>query len=382
MAISPSTTAPGLTVPVALLAADPARVPPEPGVYVFRSAGGEAVYVGSTRNLRVRLTSYFQPARQRRRKEHSIARASAEVEIRPRPSEFHALLEEISLIQALAPPWNRRGKAPERYVYLWAETADPFPRLAVAEEAPLAGRCFGPFAIRGDLQRAVDAVCDAFGLRTCAGMLRPDPRSTACWRASVRLCTAPCLGKVSPGEYGRRLAAALHALADGGARSLAALERRRDELAGSECFESAARAQRRIAALRRLRAALRPLRLADDNDRAIVVQPGSRRDAAAVWGIAGGRVVEAIEGRPGELRAAFDALWDRCQTAPRRPFEKAEADAARAMHRWLHDPQNRNWVIPLRGSGREATRRQVIALAERACAPPAQLRLLEANPQR
>jgi len=324
--------------------------------------------VGSSGNLHARLASYFQPARRRRRKERSIVRASAQLEVRTRPSAFHALLEEIALIQALAPPWNRRAKAPERYSYLWVETQEDFPRLCLVAEPPPVGRCFGPFALHAHPERALDAIADAFRLRTCAGTLRPDPNASACWRARVKLCTAPCLGKISPGEYGR-----LFAVADSGQRSLAALERRRDELVACQRFESAARAQKRLAALVRLRATLRPLCLAAEHDYAMVLQPGTRPGSAALWAIAGGRVLGHVEGRPPELRAAFDALCCRA-TAPR-AMAKAEVDAARAVRRWLRERENRKWTIRLRGNSNEAVFRRLLLLAERVCAPPAQMTL-------
>jgi DNA polymerase III epsilon subunit family exonuclease len=91
--------------------------PPRPGVYLFRGAGDQVLYVGKARDLRARLHSYFRSARQRPAVEAALA-ALERVEWRELGSELEAAIEELRLIHSLRPPANARSARPDRYVYL------------------------------------------------------------------------------------------------------------------------------------------------------------------------------------------------------------------------------------------------------------------------
>ena len=124
-----------------------ADAPRRPGVYVFRGAGGLALYVGRARDLRARLRSYFAGGRQRPSVEAALA-ALERVEWRETGSELEAALEELRLLRELRPPANARGTRPDRHVYLrrrggrWTVTAEPTPL------GPLPGRRLGRAAAR------------------------------------------------------------------------------------------------------------------------------------------------------------------------------------------------------------------------------------------
>src|ERR671922_290634 len=91
--------------------------PTRPGVYLFRAAGGQVLYVGRARDLRARLRSYFRSERQRPAVEAALA-AVEEIEWRVLGSELEAALEELRLIRSLRPPANARSGRSDRYVYL------------------------------------------------------------------------------------------------------------------------------------------------------------------------------------------------------------------------------------------------------------------------
>src|SRR5919205_118098 len=88
-----------------------------PGVYLFRDAHDQVLYVGRARDLRARLRSYFRTDRQRAAVEAALE-ALERIEWRKRGSELEAALEELRLIRELRPPANARTTRPERYVYL------------------------------------------------------------------------------------------------------------------------------------------------------------------------------------------------------------------------------------------------------------------------
>jgi DNA polymerase-3 subunit epsilon len=91
--------------------------PTRPGVYLFRGAGDQVLYVGRARDLRARLRSYFRTDRQRPSVEAAIA-AAERIEWRVLGSELEAALEELRLLRELRPPANARGSRPDRYLYL------------------------------------------------------------------------------------------------------------------------------------------------------------------------------------------------------------------------------------------------------------------------
>jgi DNA polymerase-3 subunit epsilon len=91
--------------------------PSRPGVYLFRGAGDQVLYVGRARELRARLRSYFRTDRQRPAVEAAIA-AAERIEWRVLGSELEAALEELRLLRELRPPANARGSRPDRYLYL------------------------------------------------------------------------------------------------------------------------------------------------------------------------------------------------------------------------------------------------------------------------
>src|SRR5204862_1408658 len=91
--------------------------PEQPGVYLFRDAHDQVLYVGRARDLRARLRSYFRSERQRPAVESALA-ALERIEWRVLGSELEAGLEELRLIRELRPPANARSARPDRYVYL------------------------------------------------------------------------------------------------------------------------------------------------------------------------------------------------------------------------------------------------------------------------
>lgn len=126
-----------------------AGAPTTPGVYIFRDAHGQALYVGRARDLKARLRSYFSGERQRPAVEAALS-ALANVEWRPCGSELEAALDELHLLRELRPPANARGTRPDRQVFLrrrgsrWVCGTEP--------------THYGPISGRGLARRAAQAL--------------------------------------------------------------------------------------------------------------------------------------------------------------------------------------------------------------------------------
>jgi predicted GIY-YIG superfamily endonuclease len=121
--------------------------PQQPGVYLFRDAHDQVLYVGRARDLRARLRSHFRSERQRPAVEAALG-ALERVEWRVLPSEVEAALEELRLIRELRPPANARSARPDRYVYLRRRGDSVVCTVEPGELGPLTSRRRAQLAAR------------------------------------------------------------------------------------------------------------------------------------------------------------------------------------------------------------------------------------------
>lgn len=344
---------------VAELRSNRGSVPAAPGVYTFLDDAQRALYVGKSVDLRSRLSSYFA-ANPARRKILRLMKAARAVRAERTGSEFAALLREAELVQGLRPPFNRQMATPERYVYLRADYGDPFPRLAVASELDEGGRFLGPYVQRRRVGEVVEALNDAFRLRTCD----PLPAGESCWRMQMRRCSAPCVEAIGAGEYGREFLVVREAVAGRTGSALRRLRELRDRHAAAERFEAARAVQNRIEAVERVRRVLFASEAPALN--AIVVQPALSPGAVELWVVASGAVRARGTIDRNELRSLFDAMWTRTRTPPdREPVSKAELDRRCIVHRWLRSKRGAESSVTTTGLPRETVWRRVEAAVDR-----------------
>lgn len=192
----------------------PADPPAAPGVYLLRDAGGAVLYVGAARDLRRRLRSYASLAvRQVRRMEGLHARV-ASVSWETTPSELSARLLEAERIAQLGPPYNVQRRCARQPAYLVVRPAGAYLRLETAAQPNVGERCAGPFASARLARRIWRIIADLFALHTCRRTFRARRQRPPCARHTVAgLCPAPCAAAIAPGDYARRIAAALAFLA-------------------------------------------------------------------------------------------------------------------------------------------------------------------------
>ena len=318
-----------------------AHVPHGPGVYVFRGPGDEALYVGTSTDLRPRVRSYFTAGEQRSRMTEMVGLAER-VETFPCAHDLEAAVRELRLIARHKPRYNRRSRFPERL--LWVRLTDEaFPRLSVVRRvAPGPGTVLGPFADRRAAEAAVAAVHEALALRQCSGRLVPSPSHPACALAGMGRCAAPCTGAVSAEEYAATAAVLTAAVAADPARLCAPLLGRVDRLAGEGRFEDAAVLRDRIAVLvRALRRRQRLALLADVPELTL-----ARPDGAGGWALSvvrRGRLVAAgvaVRGTP--VRAYLQQLRTTAETVPGPEGElAASVEETELVLRWMEKPGTR-----------------------------------------
>ena len=224
-------------------------LPRSPGVYLFRNARGDVLYVGKATNLRARVRSYFSG--DDRRKIGSLLRETASIDHVVHPHPLAAAVHEIRLIHEHMPGYNRQLKDWERYVYVKLTLDEQFPRLSIVRGARDDGGLYlGPLKSRSSAQRVIDAIHTSVPLRRCAGRIgKRALREAPCTAAQLGVSMCPCAGGVDPEDYGVIVQRAVRGLTVEPDLLLEPLTERLTMLASEERFEEAADVRDRANAL-------------------------------------------------------------------------------------------------------------------------------------
>ncbi|MGL5852182.1 MAG: excinuclease ABC subunit UvrC [Phycicoccus sp.] len=177
----------------------PGEVPTDPGVYRFRDRDGRVIYVGKARNLRQRLSSYFQDVAALHPRTATMVRTGASVEWTVVGTEVEALQLEYAWIKEFDPRFNVRYRDDKSYPYLAVTMGEEFPRAQVMRGAKRKGtRYFGPYAHAWAIRETLDLALRVFPVRTCsAGVFRRAGQvGRPCLLGYIDKCSAPCVGRV------------------------------------------------------------------------------------------------------------------------------------------------------------------------------------------
>jgi excinuclease ABC subunit C len=176
-------------------------LPSKTGCYLMKDEGGKVIYVGKAVNLRSRVRSYFHSAAQLDPKTFHLAQHIANIEWIVVASELEALILEMNLIKKHRPHYNIRLKDDKRYPYVKVHWVDPFPKVTVTRQMDEDGsRYFGPYTSVWAVHKTLDVLRRIFPYLTCDRVITGQDER-ACLYYDIKLCTAPCIGKVDQVNY-------------------------------------------------------------------------------------------------------------------------------------------------------------------------------------
>jgi excinuclease ABC subunit C len=270
------------------------RVPQKPGVYLFRNAKGDVLYVGKAKSLRPRVRSYFQAASSDTR--HQIPQLATRVdtiETIVTQTEVEALHLEQNLVKRHRPPFNVRLRDDKSFPYIAVTVEDDYPRVMFTRERHRRGVVyFGPYANAKKVRETLDVLNRVFRYRPCEGPQPGRHSGIPCLDYHIERCHAPCVGYISKEEYGELIDQVIEFLSGDDRPIRRRLEEQMREAAAEERFEDAARYRNRLRAIERLSERQAVERKSIGTIDVIGVAVSDERAAVQVFPLRDGRMVD------------------------------------------------------------------------------------------
>ncbi|MDF7665081.1 excinuclease ABC subunit UvrC [Bifidobacterium sp. ESL0745] len=229
-------------------------IPTDPGVYKWRDGDGRVIYVGKAKNLRNRLTFYFQPLSELHPRTQNMVLTARSLEWTVVGTELEALTLEYTWIKEFDPRFNVVFRDDKTYPYLAVSLGEKYPRVWVTRNRKRRDtRYFGPYAKAWDLRQSLDKLLKAFPVRTCTKNVfnRAQMTDRPCLLASIGKCSAPCVGRISEEDH-RRMCERLVGVLTGryGTSFIAGLTKEMKQASQDMEFEKAARLRDQISMLK------------------------------------------------------------------------------------------------------------------------------------
>lgn len=269
------------------------EIPTDPGVYRFRDEQGAVIYVGKAKNLRARLTNYFQDLANLHPRTQKMVTTAASVQWTVVRNEIEALTLEFTWIKEFNPRFNVMFKDDKSYPYLAVSMGERFPRVQVTREARRKDtRYFGPYTKVWAIRDTIELLIRVFPVRTCsAGVFRrAQAQGRPCLLGYIDKCSAPCVGRISQAKH-RALAQSMCDFLEGKASPiLRQVESEMRQASAEFDFETAAKKRDDLRALETV-LERNTMVLNDGTDADIFALVSDELDAAVhVFHVRGGRI--------------------------------------------------------------------------------------------
>ncbi len=176
------------------------NLPSHPGVYLMKDSLGRIIYVGKAKNLKNRVSTYFQNSKAHHQKIKKLKANIADFTYIPTDTEFEAFMLECKLIKEFKPLFNKMMKNPQSYVYIRIQMEGNFPRIEiVTSEKDEKAYYFGPFSSRRTVEGAILGIKDFYKIN-CS---QPYNLNAPCLNYSLGLCLGICFKEEAVEQYKR-----------------------------------------------------------------------------------------------------------------------------------------------------------------------------------
>jgi excinuclease ABC subunit C len=341
-----------------------ARLPEQPGVYVWANAAGEVLYVGKARSLRDRVRSYLG-AQGLSPRHDALLDEIGRLEVIVTDSVMEALALENNLIKQRMPKYNILLRDDKNYPYLQLTTSEAFPRVLVARSVEKTGDFYaGPFLPAKIARRTMTLAHRLFGIRSCNEVIT-GRRGRPCLEYDIKRCIAPCVAEICTEEqYGVAVASTRLLLEGRNDELIETLRERMVAASADERYEEAAQVRDALRTVQILRDRQQKVATAQLGDRDVFgLKVGPSGGTIHVFAMRSGRVVERVElatdpgalasGELDVLQATLGQFYE-LRVPPAEINLPFEIDDVAAMEEWLSSRAGRRVriLVPQRGDKR------------------------------
>lgn len=346
------------------------HLPEQPGVYLFKNAKGDILYVGKAAVLAHRVRSYFQKGWDHNPKTSVMLSQAADVETIVTRNELEALILESNLIKKHRPRFNVVLRDDKQYPYLRLPIKERFPRFSIVRKVQKDGALYyGPYTPAGALRETLKVIRKVFPLATCEIEI-DGTAERACIEFEIKRCLAPCIGNQTSEEY-HRIVRQVRQFLEG--RDTELLDGLRDEMRAAsdrQDYEEAARLRDRIF---KIEQTLERQRIAQttatDQDVFGLARQGTAVDLQVLF-VRGGLLIgrkdffwSEASGTPDDelIRSAIEQFYNKDGLPPKELLVPVALTDAGLIEQWLSEKKGAavRVVAPERG-----VKHQLVLLAE------------------
>src|ERR671936_1626547 len=298
-----------------------ARLPEQPGVYIYSNTSGDTIYVGKARALRDRVRNYLGADRSDP-KTNALLDEISRLDVIVTDSVVEALALENNLIKQRTPKYNILLRDDKTYPYLQLTTNEEFPRVLVARRVERDGSFYaGPFLPAHFARKTMALTHRLFGIRSCNDVIT-GKRGRSCLEYDIKRCIAPCVDTIcAPDEYARAVQMTQLFLEGKNEELVKTLRARMRAAADGERYEEAAQMRDAMRTVQALHDRQQKMATAELGHRDVFgLKLGPAGAVIQVFQVRSGRVVERVEvgteveivgaGEAEVLEAALDQFFE------------------------------------------------------------------------
>ncbi len=320
-------------------------LPTQPGVYLYKNAEGDVIYVGKAKNLRSRVRSYLLEASQANAKTGSLMREAVDIDYILVANEHEALALENNLIKQRKPRFNILLRDDKTYPYVKLTLNERFPKVLVTRRLRKdGGAYYGPYFPGNLAYRVAELIHRSFLLPSCkVDLSRSHPR--ACLEYYIHRCLGPCVeGLTTPETYKQAVRDAQLFLEGRQAELERALTARMMAAAAAEQFEAAARLRDQLTTVHQLQEKQRIATAEQDDDADVFgyhFEAGSL--AVNLFHMRGGKIVDRREFFWEDLPELLESLAAESTAIPEQPGAPGPGSPPTGLRRRGGDLDSETW---------------------------------------